>query len=42
VDEETQVVKENKNSGKKKQIRTNFTTPSLYVYIVKLYPNDYK
>ena len=24
------------------QIRTNFTTPSLYVYIVKLYPNDYK
>ena len=27
---------------KKQQIRTNFTTPSLYVYIVKLYPNDYK
>jgi hypothetical protein len=24
------------------QIRTNLTTPLLYVYIVKLYPNDYK
>ena len=27
---------------KYRQIRTNFTAPSLYIRIVKLYPNDYK
>ena len=27
---------------KYQQIRTHFTAPSLYIHIVKLYPNDYK